>query len=550
LGFGTVKAVIASSAWKDLNHSDGLDEVKHLGVKTNNSIIPIGKGQPFSVEDMSISNIVSQSQLIMWRQFDNTQAAGSLLMQWAVAPWNVPCTEKYQYTDPTGDHGLGHTSQATNMHTYASFMSNCFNYWRGTCVVDVHVIAQAFSKAYLGFTWIPGDSEAMFSDQAPYPVGGSVVLSDLANFRTHVVEVDGNTESSFEIPFLCPEYYLNSSISMTDILSTNGTLLVYVINPLTSFSIGGGIRPIDVLVNVGWKDFEFARPSTHDLMNTGIGGQLYCDILPNDVVEDELELQSGEFFGETINEICDLTRRPTYLAKHKQTNDLTQDTVIVSLFSNMPYNVQTVSPDVLIYGPNKRNKSRPPLGPACFANYISRIYLTWRGEVTYTVLSIGESYDDGNVVGSESMGIVMANVIDRSTVQKAVNTPISGSDNARAVVTTPMCTAFGAGATYRPVNLRAMPASATVPYYSPRAFMLTPDIFGPSGSEQPCIVTSYEQVGVPGVRISSTAAKDTTFMVYCNTADSFSYGMLYPPAPSLHGIAPGVALIGIKQALS
>jgi hypothetical protein len=500
--------------WKDLHHSDGLDQCRHLGLKTDNTVYPVGKDQPFNLEEASLANIASCPQLIAARTMSTADEARKVLINYAVAPWNVPCSKPINVT-PTEISTMIH-------HSYASFLSNCFAFWRGTCCVSIHVMAQAFSKAYIGVIWTPGEPGPLDL----YP-SSSTIPGSFNTKRTHIFEINGPGQYDFEIPYLSDEYMLNSNISLRTTYpgtspSANGYFSIFVVNPLTNFSATPTAATIDLLMYVGWKDLEFFRPITSQL--SALSGPATFTFAPD---PPEVTEHSLEMMGETVDSVYDLIRRPGFLAAHPQAPD--DHCTVASLFTTLPVSYQLPAPDDSPFAESVAMDR--PFGPCNFLSYLSRIYLTWRGEVSYHILNFTDSVDNIGA-SSESNAYIIGNV---SSLDSVVDTNYANGPPINLVPVLPPSSsvgAFGSGAIYRPINTPDIPLAVTTPFYSPRQFYLTPEVsIGDNGRLYPA---DWNKCAMPAVRIAPIDRSTNGFQLLVSASDSFSLGMLYPPSPSTH----------------
>lgn len=539
------------SNYRNIAHSDGVDQVNSLALSSDNAVSAVGLNQPFDPEALQISRIASIPQVISSQQVVTSMAASTVIMQWSVAPWNVPVVGTNSALNVDSSECYAYCP------TFASWVSAPFRFWRGTCVIDVEVVAQAFSKMYLGLSWQPGFGE--------YAVPVTTVASGTeTELLTQIVQVSGNTRARFVIPYKAGSHWLrtdynaqfnatNSSIVQREKTGrVNGTFTMYVVNPLTSYSASGpNLNPVTVFTSVSFPDLQVARPTGVSMCS--VRGGNYSALQNPGLTEKKAQVfNSGEsssdtpsaqlshnhWFGDKITSILDVTRRPSSIGwMIGNTTQLAYQS-IWSLFNTIPSMAKPQPTDVSTAAESFGNALPYPNN---FAVWFSNIYLAWRGEVSYQLLAEigGNITSSANYLPSNDRPAVKLTNVDAWDFT-SFPFPSFGRPNFSGYV--PSASTYTDGSFYKPMYNTDIPMTASVPYYSESTFQMTIDPGLPAiGGSPPTFAyfgTPYVTGAMPGVNVSvqmpvplntEVAFDPMRFTMLASTGDNFSFGALYPP---------------------
>ena len=548
--------------FKDLTHSDGLEQAVSLGLKFDNRVSPICAEMMATSTDNDIASLCAIEQLFAVRKIDTTLESGMGIWQWAVAPWNTTCSAPVRPNVGQGAVGLVD-------HNYTSYLAQMFAYWTGTAVVRVEVVGSAFTKIGIGMCWQPGtEFDRLYVPDSTT----SVSDSSLAMMRNDVFMVDGSGSHTFEVPFLSSEYVLNCDVNLTNsasgqiMPSVNGLFKAYIVNPLTNNTVDSAIQPVHVNFYVSWRDMKFYRLQGHAMCNAPQGTRYAFaasaadpdQILGSDT-DGVIPLQKAatvsidttNLFGESIDNIADIIRRPSYLGSYIGT-DPERRTLVASVFSHFPLVLPTVAPDCIVPGTEQPYVPRPPLASANFMSFLSRMFLVWRGEVTYTLIN----YDEGggsDRTSTEMSGFFMTSCLDRSVVtcrDPGIQPGSTIRDFARipAQKTSHFTNTFGTGASYRPEHVPNMPQSVVVPYYTSSPFHYTPGLW-PNVNGVTNRYFNYVNTSVPALRAQTNHIANQQTYVYqvlAAAGDNFRMSIPFPPQAATLYIAPGLAPISVE----
>lgn len=146
------------------------------------------------------------------------------------------------------------------------------SYWTGDMLVDFEVVASVFHRATLLVAWDPASNAS--------PPTLDVALNTLQNVT---VNVSGNTRVSLRVPWKQPMPWIpviDVAASPT-VMTTNGNLHFYVINPIQS---NGSTDAIQYNVYFSSDNIKFAGPSCSKLQNKSV----VTTLLSEDFVEETL----------------------------------------------------------------------------------------------------------------------------------------------------------------------------------------------------------------------------------------------------------------------
>lgn len=534
--------------WRDITHGDGLEQANHLSLATSNDITPFGTNQPIDSSEYSISNICSIPQIVRVIQITTDQQAFRSIFTWRVAPWNVPATITNEWRTPSGYELFG--ASATCYPTYASFCSQAFKYWRGTCNIDIEIVAQSFSRMYIACVWTPGADE-----QAVDPVINGDTLPDT---YSKIIEVSGNTTARFTIPMLTRDFWLNADPSCFE-PSINGVLQVVIINPLTNYSpSGSSSNPVTAIISTSWEDLQFQRPSSNALVyaeptTVRIVPQIEKIVAGAEEVPiaEEHGLMEDMFSGEDCDDIRQLIRRPGYYAyvdwttANGQPSPANPNAVSgderYCWFQDSTYSMGSWDSNNMI--PLPRHDGRvygtPYLEAANnFLSYFANLFVCAKGSIVYTFVGFSFSGNSpkGNTAipyypyrsgGSPEEGTFLAS---NASVPRMYNDGAFADHTAtRDNNSINPSSLYSNGSMYRPISSPQIPATVSIPFYSNYAWVYTPTTFDLG---EDVYVGNFVRRALPGVRIASTITGNASRDCLVNAGDSFAFSCLYPPSTS------------------
>lgn len=216
-----------------LAHTAGLDTAASLSLDPEYKVISCVSSLGGYEGEMSIANIAGTPGLLTSAVWTAAMATGTSLMDIPVSPFACAARVSGEFDEM--------------FSTPLSYVAAPFNLWRGTICYCLQITCSGFHAGRLRISWEPG------------LLGESTALTDIdySNRVSHVIDLDGELEYHFSIPFLSAKpYHTNCEI--------NGHFDVSVVNVLTHAN-----DPIpDVFLNL-WMmagaDFEMGFPTNERL---------------------------------------------------------------------------------------------------------------------------------------------------------------------------------------------------------------------------------------------------------------------------------------------
>ena len=221
----------------NMSHVDSGFEGFTLSSNAKNSVA-IGDVMGFGKEDdMSIPSLCKKKTYVGKFSIASTASPQTYLTGYRVTPALCPATI-------TG-------SQTELDLTPMAHMTSMFQYWHGTIDFEFEIVCTAYHRCTLLFAWSPYFSTTPTFDEA---------LNVLNNTN---VTVSGNTIVNMSIPWRRPFPWLptcgpTKPYGSQSIEESNGTIWIYVVNPVTS---NGSTDAIEVIVKTKSDDLALALPT-------------------------------------------------------------------------------------------------------------------------------------------------------------------------------------------------------------------------------------------------------------------------------------------------
>lgn len=203
----------------------GIDVSQKLAIDPENSVgcdhSLIGLGG----NETSLSYIMSRPYLGFISFFSSTQTADTVLAK-------IPVTPLYSHSAVTTSEDY-YTKVKTSLQAWYASM---FDYWRGSMSYTFSFSASLFTTARVRITWLPTVYE--WKD---------FTTMDAADSVTRIVDIKGDTEVSFDVPYLANRLWKRGGaiVGSYDGLSEpevdemcNGIIIVSVVNPAIAASPG------------------------------------------------------------------------------------------------------------------------------------------------------------------------------------------------------------------------------------------------------------------------------------------------------------------------
>lgn len=234
---GYSKPVIASASSKStltafayMNNVNAADNSAKMSLTTDNQLENLPGFAGTDVDEMAFANILQSSVYVQQFLWNSSATNTTSLTSFVIRP-NALFT-----TLPASD---GTTSRNLYFHTPMGYVSNIFQYWRGSINYTFKVVKTEYHSGRLMVAFFPGAGDETFTT-AEY------VYREVFDLREA-------SEFTFTVPYTATTPYLRHDQSM-------GKLRIYVLNQLTAPSTVSNAVSIIVEVSAG-PDMEFAFPT-------------------------------------------------------------------------------------------------------------------------------------------------------------------------------------------------------------------------------------------------------------------------------------------------
>jgi len=219
------------------------------------------------------------------------------------------------------------TNSLENHYPIVSYCSLPFAFWRGTLRYKIQVVAAAMHKGRLRVVW------------DPYPVTGYSNNGNYFNAAyTQILDLEGEREIVIDVPYAAIRPMLENTITGTVVSNTitaggvttdNGTLTVYVLNPLVTPNTTAA-QPVylNIFISAG-DDFQLIEPTDKFTALASFFAAAEVDFIKPIGEEDALEVQFLDtpayphalvVGGENVTNIRALTKRYMYSETHTAIN--------------------------------------------------------------------------------------------------------------------------------------------------------------------------------------------------------------------------------------
>lgn len=229
----------------------------------SNSIAMAPEPAPFVSKDISvlgskfcdydITSYCSHMMLLESFKISGDQTSGEVLFALPVRPSSM-CTYE--------ELGTGTETVKAMIPTRLAYIQRLFDFWRGSMRFHLSIAASRFHSGRIRITWVPTYDEN-FSP-------GSESYSDnyLSAYPSIILDIAGDTDVSFSVPYFQPQNWLNTSypFDLEDKLQpwkldNNGVLIFTVVNRLVVSDSTATAGVFAQLFVGGGPDLQFAFPN-------------------------------------------------------------------------------------------------------------------------------------------------------------------------------------------------------------------------------------------------------------------------------------------------
>lgn len=461
--------------------------------------------------------------------------------------WNTTDTRDKSLFQLRIDPDLHRTNGAEYHLTACAAAVLPFEYWRGTMRVRFQIVSSAYHKGRLRLVYDPVAGAANPEYNTHY-----TTIHDIATDKDFTMDIGWAQQEPFRKPLgRTTSGFTTGTTPLGPLIGRgNGVLSVHVLNELTV--PGTSVADIQVNVFVSFlDDFEVAMPAAEltnwrfrnpttplaaiaemaepEMAEEMADGDMDCCDTPvtdpntiDDVAETLIDTPDTTklFFGEVIGSFRQLLKR-TCLSEVVRVDDLTGTTVFTMSRRAFPEyggrladNAPTFTESLALTYAN--GQVYVPTSTT-YINYISKMFLGWRGSIRWTfdtsTLNVSGGSDQFNSVSTViSRGLTTA----RTARTKLLNNPATPIQNVNVTLVDDEDTAYFQGAFVGNTSVNPL-SSVEVPFYSNRRFEFVnyeqsfADIV-----EQPCY--NFSTV-LPG----SASDTDISFLrCFCSAGEDFN----------------------------
>ncbi len=230
--------VVTRSNWRYNATSTGADNSIPLGLIHDNSL-DIKKFSIRDVDEMSTKFLYSIPNYMGHHVWNTTDLPNTTL-------WSTPVGPNYLGIQGTSVHG-GHTT------TYVQgapvvYLSQFFNFWRGSFRIKIKIIKTEMHKGKLQVTWTPNQTSINGPDQ----------FTSIYALR-HIIDIAEKDTFILTLPYMINTDYLNVQNDGTNVSNYSGRVDIKVLNELRAPETCASNVDVLFWVEPG-DDFEYAGP--------------------------------------------------------------------------------------------------------------------------------------------------------------------------------------------------------------------------------------------------------------------------------------------------
>lgn len=231
-------------AGRGLQHGSGQDPSETVGLKPDNRIST--ETSNFGTDDPATRSLLSLIQTPMWNSsftIPNNQATESVFKQL----WIRPYAPDVSYLVPT----------ESQRHDYLSYYSQFFKGCRGGYKYIIHFDTSSYTTARVRITFEPSNL-----------VVASV--TDGGDSFSRIVDVNGATTISLEVPYCYPSARMPVAYSITNSTPANGQLLFSLVNPIQTNGSSADVIFVNIF-RCAADDFRYYQPQVFTQTKTYTG---------------------------------------------------------------------------------------------------------------------------------------------------------------------------------------------------------------------------------------------------------------------------------------
>lgn len=267
--------------------------------------------------DYDITSYCSHSMLLDTFKIKGDQISGEVLFVLPIRPSSM-CT--YEQI------GMETNMVKVMIPTRMAYMQRFFDFWRGSMRFHLSIAASRFHSGRIRITWVPTYDKVFAS--------GEDIFYDnyLAAYPSILLDIAGDTDVSFTVPYFQPQNWLNTSYPF-DIedrvdpwkMDNNGILIFTVVNRLVVADSSATAGVFAQLFVGGGPDLQFAFPNLDPNGKMGFPTRLPSAVTPRQ----GFTAQMGDLSSDMLKKA---SARPIYdIPKGSKEEHITQSTNTVSI---------------------------------------------------------------------------------------------------------------------------------------------------------------------------------------------------------------------------
>lgn len=289
-----------------VNNSDAIDESYPMSLKVDNKVAVLPGFAGTDLDEMNLNFICSVPAFHQSINWVSTTPVGTLLQTWQMRPTD------YQAIS------AGPSAQDIHMYCPMAFVSDIFDYYRGSIRITMKIVKTEFHSGRLLLAYAPG-----------YTGTATPTIEDTNYLHREIIDVRECNEVTLVVPFVSTKTWLQK-------LESYGVVWLMVLNSLTAPDTV--VNNVDILCEFSMDvDAEFAVPQPIDMAAYGTETQLVpfvsqsggadygenpdpCAITaPNqpigNSVRNVLHADAAQYcVGEQVSSLLNLLKRTTALA--------------------------------------------------------------------------------------------------------------------------------------------------------------------------------------------------------------------------------------------
>jgi len=243
--------IVQPSLVRHMTNFNGDTKSKPLGLDARNEICVPYHAFATKDDEMALATILQKPVYVDRFTMDQTQISGTTIWRWPVVP--SACTKKIAASPY--EPGL------IFFHTFASYLSRIFGFWRGALRYHFKVVKTNFHSGRIRVFFVPMAE-----------LGSDVTMIDFNKCYNQIFDIRDTAEFEFEVPYVSNTLWKKLDHSISTIVPSavsydrpTGMIYVQVLNQLRNPSIASNTIEFLVETSCG-EDFQYAFLTESDVV--------------------------------------------------------------------------------------------------------------------------------------------------------------------------------------------------------------------------------------------------------------------------------------------